>query len=202
MPPVLPPPDVSQTTISVPAEDNISGHIKALEQASVTWPGESIRIISEGLNGANFEMTLTHGTRASLNEGSARAESPEQPDTIKTPTAVIFLLGDGQDFGKMPRPPTPGKPVIVATRGDAEDHRHASSKWAAALRGETLLWDAKLAWKYRTQTVVFKDETTGRTIIEQSGLAADCGTTGDDVRASVEQCLASPDQDGEGATKD
>ena len=199
MPP-LPPQNLPQTTISVPAADNVTGHIMAMEQASHQWPGQSIRVVSEGLNGSTFEMTITHSPTSSAEPAQAgtspmpeNTSEADAPDGISKPKSVIFLTGDDNDFGEMPSPPSAGIPQIVATRGDSEDHRRISKKWAAALNGESLLWDGTLAWKYRTQTVVFRNSKTGHTIIEQGSLAADCGNTGNDVRLAVEQCLNPPD---------
>ncbi len=156
--------------------------------------------MAEGLDeSGQFHMTFSHEPAASGVAGSpesspqqaAGADSDPPSGGIRTPRAVIFLTGDPSAFGDMPpAPPSTGSPIIVATRGDREDHQIMDSRWKAALNGQELLWTARLAWKYRTQTVVFRDKTTGHAILEQGGAAIDCGETPDDPRKTVERCLS------------
>lgn len=188
-----PAPSSPAEEIILPANDAMSGHQSAMAEAAKKWPEEVIHVTSEGLDDSGlFHMTFSHKPSSETHDGGHSPEEPlsENDGGIKTPKAVIFLSGDRQGFGAMPSaPPSPGRPVIVATKGDGEDHLIMDARWKDALNGQGLLWTQRLSWKYRTQTVVFRNILDGHAILEQGGSAVDCGVTVDDPRKAVEQCL-------------
>lgn len=216
--PPIPPPSISQAAASAPsieeiilaAKDAISGHQAAVAEAERKWSGQAIHIMTEGLDeSGQFHLTFSHepndagasATGMSSQKKDADQDAASSSNGISTPRAVIFLTGDSTSFGDMSsEPPSAGSPIIVATRGDGEDHQIMDSRWKAALSGQELLWSSRLSWKYRTQTVVFRDKTTGHAILEQGGAAIDCGITPSDPRKTVERCLSDDPQDSEPET--
>lgn len=204
-------PTPSVEEIIVGAKDALSGHQAAMSEASEKWPGQKIHVMAEGLDEAGqFHLTFSHesvsgSTKTSSPIGPPASSAPDsdKEEGISTPKAVIFLSGDTSGFGQMPSaPPSSGKPIIVATKGDSEDHQIMDGRWKDALNGDGLLWTSRLAWKYRTSTVVFRNAANGRTVLEQNGAAVDCGKTPDDPRKAVEKCLSDDSSDGEDTESD
>lgn len=181
----LPPP----YEIQADTTDAVAGHNAAWADAQRRWPGKKIEIMSEGVVSGKFVMVLKvsdGNTDAASGPSGETIPQGETQEEIRVPASIIVLIGDETGFGKDPisQPATPGKPVIVVTRGDAEDHRLIDGNWAKALNGDAAIWNQRLSWKYRTNTVVLYNPAAKKAIVEQAGLAATCelsDTSSDDT---------------------
>lgn len=179
-----PPQDMPPITIEAQTLDAIAGHNAVVQEIKKRWPNLQTEILSEGVVNGKFVAIVKANSQPDNKSDNEKSEGSDNnvnnqedgSEQIKTPSTLIVLIGDEKGFGSdvIEKPASPGKPNIIVTRGDAEDHRLLDERWPRAIKGESSLWDQRLSWKYRTNTVVLINKVEHTAIIEQGDIAAVC----------------------------
>lgn len=173
--------------MSAPVASLQEGHDLIMAEAHKRWPGVTVRIISESDEGVYKARVLVED---SGNEDSSAPDTPEQSTgsaELHVPRFVIVLTGDAQKFGSPAFYNDTKPPFRIATKGDSEDHRNMDKAWPLAVTGEGEIWSGYMSLKYRTDTVVLKNQDAQGYIIEQGGSSVVCD--GEPTQANITDCL-------------
>lgn len=184
--------------MSAPVASLQEGHDLIMAEAHKRWPGVTVRIISESDDGVYKARVQVEGVEETGNEGghASDTEDSNASDTSEKdagsaefhiPRFVIVLTGDAQKFGSPVFYNDTKPPFRIATKGDSEDHKNMDKAWPRAVTGEGEIWSGYMSLKYRTDTVVLKNQDAPGYIIEQDGSSVVCD--GEPTQANITDCL-------------
>lgn len=170
--------------MSAPVASIQEGHDLVMAEAHKRWPGVSIQIVSESDDGV-------YKARILVEDGVPPAAPDQVPQDsgseFHIPRFIIVLTGNAHTFGSPAFYNDSKPPFRIATKGDSEDHRNMDSAWPSAVTGESALWSGYMSLKYRTDTVILKNQDAPGYIIEQNGTSVVCD--GEPTQANITDCL-------------